>query len=99
MAQKKKTTMRTLPTRNRDWGFFGTWRRGHGASIAETIEAYAKASRALLSRGFTPAQARDLLDAPIGRHMADQIYGESKIAETVDRMLSASVTRAFREGA
>ena len=65
-----------IRTRNPEWGFFGACKaNGH----ADPDAAWNKAIRILtepLGRfRFEPEVARDLLDSPWGRHLADDCVG------------------------
>jgi hypothetical protein len=75
-----------ITTRNASWGFFGTL-RSNGATDAEAI--YDDAARAMMAKlGLTPDQARAVLDARIGRHMADQRRDDESGKELVERLLA-----------
>jgi len=75
-----------ITTTNESWGFFGTL-RSNGATDAEAL--FDDAARALMAKlGFTPDQARDALDAPIGRHLADQRRAGESGKDLVERLLA-----------
>ena len=59
-----------LPTQNEEWGFFGTSKY----LVADQAEAW-NTTAAFFIKNFalTPEQARDLLDATFGRHLADDL--------------------------
>lgn len=59
-----------LKTENKDWGFWGTSdRNGYDAELT-----WNAASRFLMAEfELTAAQARDVLDAKFGRHLADDL--------------------------
>ena len=64
------TTTTILPTRNPEWGFWGTtdragYRADRGWDIASTMVAKAT--------GGSPEGVRDLLDSRHGRHFADDV--------------------------
>ena len=63
-------TTATLPTRNEDWGFFGTM-----ASLdADAPQAWTIASTLVAAAtGASPAGVRDFLDSRHGRHFADDV--------------------------
>jgi hypothetical protein len=64
----KKTEI--LPTENKEWGFWGTAER-NGYDVALTWNA---ASKFLIATfDLTAEQARDVLDARFGRHLADDL--------------------------
>ncbi len=75
-----------ITTTNASWGFFGTL-RSNGATDAEAI--YDDAARALMAKlGLTPDRARAVLDARMGRHMADQRQDGESGKELVERLLT-----------
>ena len=75
-----------ITTANETWGFFGTL-QGNGATDAEaTFDAAACALMARLD--LTADQARDLLDACIGRHLADQRRDAESGKDLVERLLA-----------
>ena len=81
-ATETKTT--TPRTRNREWGFFGTCAsEGHADPEAAWNEAMAVLTDAKGHFRLEPEDARDLLDATWGRHLADQVVGE-KIAKAIN---------------
>ncbi len=62
--------VKPLPTQNEEWGFWGTCEH-IGCNQAEAWDA---ASRFFLKIfNLTPEEARDLLDARFGRHLADDL--------------------------
>lgn len=62
-------TTATLPTRNTEWGFFGTIRH-HG----DADEAWPWATAAIGQATFCDGEAvRDFLDSREGRHFADDV--------------------------
>lgn len=72
--------MKTLPTQNADWGFWGTTK-----NIVETDKATQKAWDEAFTliceiAKFTPLETVALLDSRWGRHMADQFIDELKDA-------------------
>ena len=79
--EKKAETPRT---RNRDWGFFGTCvSNGHQDAEAAWDEAMATLIHPKGRFRLEAENARDLLDATWGRHLADQVVGQ-EIAETMN---------------
>ncbi len=75
-----------ITTTNASWGFFGTL-RSNGATDAEAI--FDDAARALVAKlDLTPDQARAVLDARIGRHMADQRRDGESGKDLVERLLA-----------
>ena len=75
-----------ITTANETWGFFGTL-QGNGATDAEAT--FDGAARELIARlALAADQARDLLDARIGRHMADQRRDGESGKDIVARLLA-----------
>ncbi len=75
-----------ITTTNTSWGFFGTL-RSNGATDAEAI--FDDAARALMAKlDLTTDQARAVLDARIGRHIADQRRDGESGKELVERLLA-----------
>ena len=68
-----------ITARNEAWGFFGTLVQNE---VGGADALFDEAARELVTRfGLTADEARDVLDARIGRHMADQHRaGESSVA-------------------
>lgn len=64
------TNLTPLPTQNDEWGFWGTCKQsGYDAS-----EAWDATNRFFIKTfDLTPEQARELLDARFGRHLADDL--------------------------
>jgi ABC-type amino acid transport substrate-binding protein len=59
-----------LPTQNEEWGFWGTCNQ----SGYDTAKAWNAASQFFIKIfNLTPEQARELLDARFGRHLADDL--------------------------
>ncbi len=87
-----------ITTNNETWGFHGTLAlRG----IDRVAEHFDEAARELMTRlGLTADEARDLLDAPIGRHMADDLDPREDGADLVKRWLASwKLARALKEAA
>jgi hypothetical protein len=79
-TEKKTETPRA---RNREWGFFGTCvHNGHTDPEAAWDEAMAALTDPKGHFRLEPEDARDLLDATWGRHLADQVVGQ-KIAKAI----------------
>jgi len=71
-----ETRPQTPRTRNRQWGFFGTCAsNGHADPEAAWDEAMATLTDRQGRFSLAPEDARDLLDASWGRHLADQVVG------------------------
>jgi hypothetical protein len=74
----------TPRTRNREWGFFGTCAsNGHADPEAAWDEAMATLTDSKGRFRLEAEDARNLLDATWGRHLADQVVGQ-EIAETMN---------------
>ena len=87
-----------ITTKNETWGFHGTLRdRG----FDEVSARFDQAAHELMTRlGLTADEARDVLDAPIGRHMADDMDARESGADLVSRWLrDRKCARAIREAA
>ena len=75
-----------ITTANETWGFFGTL-PGNGAADADAI--FDAAARTLVAKlKITADQAGDVLDARIGRHMADQRRDGESGKDLVARLLA-----------
>ena len=71
-------TKKILETQNNEHGFWGTTELHY--SNKETQQRWNDAFETLLElSGAKPMQIRELLDARIGRHFADQCYGEKDV--------------------
>jgi hypothetical protein len=71
-------------TRNREWGFYGTCAsEGHADPERAWDEAMAVLTDLKGRFVLQPEDARDLLDATWGRHLADQVVGQ-KVAEAIN---------------
>jgi hypothetical protein len=66
---------RALPTKNKEWGFWGSWDRYHPDVNGSVDRAWVEAANVLINpNGYfrlSPSVARDLLDSRWGRHLAD----------------------------
>lgn len=96
MVEKKVEAPRT---RNREWGFFGTCAsNGHADPEAAWDEAMATLTDPKGRFALNAEDARDLLDATWGRHLADQVVGQ-KIGEALNDLAADSrwmrATRGF----
>ncbi len=77
-----------LPTRNRAWGFWGTFDRTENDLAAD---AWRLASRAIaVATGVAPEGIRDFLDS---RHFADEVGNELLRSNTLEVAVDAAVTR------
>lgn len=70
----------TIETRNRQWGFYGTCvTNGHPDPDLAWDMMIRILTDPLGDFRFTSEVARDLLDAPWGRHLADAVAGQSVV--------------------
>jgi hypothetical protein len=91
-----ETTMTTtiLPTRNTEWGFFGTIARIETSPATEPAEAWAIAARRIAeATEASPEGVRDFLDSRHGRHFADDVANELWKGETLKVAIDAAITR------
>ena len=73
-------TKKILKTQNKEWGFWGTTAQHY--TNKETQQRWNDAFVTLLElSGAKPEQVRELLDARIGRHFADQCFGEKDVKQ------------------
>ena len=87
-----------IGTQNVDWGFHGTLvLRG----IDLPAQRFEEAARELVTRlGITADEARDVLDAPVGRHLADDIDLRESGADLIARWMGdRKCARRIREAA
>ena len=94
---KTETTRATTSTetRNPEWGFYGTCRtNGH----TDVDAAWGEAIQILTDPNgrfrLNPEVARDLLDAPWGRHLANDFVG----MELVDVIEDLAINRRWMKG-
>jgi hypothetical protein len=82
-----------LPTRNTDWGFWGTIARSENRA-ADPAAAWNIASRRIAEEtGASPEGVRDFLDSGLGRHFADDIANGLWKGEPLEAAIDAAVTR------
>ena len=79
-----------LPTRNEDWGFFGTM-----ASLdANTAQAWDVALLAVATAtGASPEGVRDFLDSQHGRRLADEVANGLHIGLELEAAIRLAVQR------
>ena len=75
-----------ITTKNEGWGFFGALRSNGAADAEVTFDAAARTLVAKLR--ISADQARDVLDACIGRHLADQRRNDESGKDLVERLLA-----------
>jgi len=77
----------TPRTQNREWGFYGTCEsNGHTDPEAAWDEAMAALTDPKGAFALTPEDARDLLDATWGRHLADQVFDKTEIRKAIEKL-------------
>ncbi len=79
----------TLPTRNTDWGFFGTIGHHADAHVAWPLAMNAIAS----ATGSSDTAVRDFLDSRHGRHFADDVANGLIDGLAIAPAIDAAVTR------
>jgi len=87
-------TTTILPTRNPDWGYWGTIGRRTNGRAADVTKAWELASRAIAAvTEVAPEGVRDFLDSPRGRHFADDVTDGLWKGETREDAIDAAITR------
>ena len=78
-----------LPTRNKQWGFWGTI-----ASYADVEAAWPLAMTAIVDTlSCEPETARDFLDSRYGRHFADSVTEALAREKTLEEAIDDAITR------
>jgi hypothetical protein len=86
-------TSTILPTRNEEWGFFGTIGRGENAA-ADPTEVWEIAFRKIAeTTGAAPEGVRDFLDSRHGRHFADDVANGLWRGEALEPAIDAAIAR------
>jgi hypothetical protein len=91
-----ETTMTNtiLPTRNTDWGFWGTIARIENDPAADAARAWEIASRRIAeATEASPEGVRDVLDSRHGRHFGDDVANEIWTGASLDAAINAAITR------
>ena len=84
-------TTTILPTRNTDWGFFGTMGRSENAAV-DAAAAWEIASREIAeTTGAAPEGVRDFLDSRHGRHFMDEVANGLWKGEPLEPAIDAAV--------
>lgn len=87
-------TTTTLPTRNTEWGFWGTIDIIEDDLAADAPKAWTFASKAIgVATGASPEGVRDFLDSRHGRHFADDVANALARGDTLKDAINAAVTR------
>lgn len=85
-------TTKILPTRNAEWGFFGTIDRVENGP--EAAQAWGIAFTAIArATQVSPEGVRDFLDARQGRHFADDVANGLVTGQPIAAAIEAAVTR------
>ena len=87
-------TTTILPTRNTDWGYFGTIARIETSPAAEPTEAWAIAARRIAeATEASPEGVRDFLDSRHGRHFADDVANGLCTGAPLAAAIDAAIAR------
>jgi len=87
-------TTTILPTRNTEWGFWGTIDRIDDDLAADAPKAWTQASQAIAAAtGVSPEGVRDFLDSRHGRHFADDVANWLARGDTLKDAIDAAVAR------
>lgn len=87
-------TTTILPTRNTEWGFWGTIDRIDDDLAADAPKAWTQASQAIAAAtGVSPEGVRDFLDSRHGRHFADDVANALARGDTLKDAIDAAVAR------
>jgi hypothetical protein len=87
-------TTTTLPTRNTDWGYWGTISRIENDPAADPAKAWEIASRRIAeATEASPEGVRDFLDSRYGRHFADDVANELWKGETLKVAIDSAIDR------
>lgn len=87
-------TTTILPTRNTEWGFWGTIDRIDNDLAADAPKAWTQASQAIAAAtGVSPEGVRDFLDSRHGRHFADDVANWLARGDTLKDAIDAAVAR------
>ena len=87
-------TTTILPTRNTEWGFWGTISHIGNDPTADPARAWEIAScRIAEATTGSPEGVRDFLDSRHGRHFADDVAGELSRGDTLKEAIDAAIAR------
>jgi len=87
-------TTTILPTRNTEWGFWGTIDRIDDDLAADAPKAWTLASKSIAAAtGVSPEGVRDFLDSRHGRHFADDVANWLARGDTLKDAIDAAVAR------
>ena len=83
-----------LPTRNTDWGFWGSIAHSHYDLATDAAAAWEIASRRIAeTTEASPEGVRDFLDSRYGRHFGDDVANEIWTGASLDAAINAAITR------
>jgi hypothetical protein len=86
-------TTTILPTRNEDWGFWGTISRSENRA-ADPATAWEIASlRIAEATEAAPEGVRDFLDSRLGRHFADEVANGLWKGEALEPAIETAIAR------
>jgi hypothetical protein len=86
-------TTKIQPTRNEDWGFYGTMGRSEHAA-ADPAAAWEVASRRIAeTTSAAPEGVRDFLDSRHGRHFADDVANGLWKGDALEVAIDAAISR------
>ena len=87
-------TTTILPTRNAEWGFWGTIDRIENDLAADAPRAWTLASAGIASAtGVSPEGVRAFLDSRHGRHFADDVANRLAQGDTLKDAIDGTVRR------
>ena len=87
-------TTTILPTRNTEWGYFGTIARIETSPAIEPTEAWTIAVRRIAeTTEASPEGVRDVLDSRYGRHFADDVAGKLSKGMGLEEAIEVAVAR------
>lgn len=90
------TAATILPTRNPEWGFFGTIERAGESAETAWVTASEEIAGALDAHdGCAPEGIRDFLDSRLGRHFADMVAGDIAGSGTEGTTLRRAIRAAI----
>jgi hypothetical protein len=86
-------TSTILPTRNEEWGFFGTIGRSENAAADPATAWDIAFARIAETTGAAPEGVRDFLDSRHGRHFADAVANGLWKGEAPEPAIDAAIAR------
>jgi hypothetical protein len=96
MTTKTNARRRPIRTNNEEWGFYGTTQSNEGASDRRAARDFNEAAQAAKELfGLSDDEARDLLDARDGRHIADARRDGESPSALLNRLVQTWGRRYF----